>query len=125
MRVSAMELFERRRQRHPTTIAALSPFRRAFRLLASARRANEVLGTPAGFDPPELSAITVRKTPWIPCGSQTLGPPHHALVRDEQLRPMASAVNVEKGHVVLFGHTSIVTENPALFAYASALAAGR
>lgn len=101
------------------------PINRIGSALGAFELTNDVLGPPARFDPPQLAAMTARKTPWVPCGVRSLGGPHRALVRDEQLRPMVSAVEVEKGHAVLFGHTSIVTENPALFVLATAIAADR
>jgi hypothetical protein len=84
----------------------------------------QVLGTTLERPAPGVP-WPLASTGWVPCGIELRGERPRVFLRDDRLRPIAGAIDVGKGRVVVVGHAGILVENPALLAYAVALAAGR
>lgn len=79
-----------------------------------------VLDPPTKPDPTRLGGITqiARVTPWVP-GGMTVPGSARVLLTDEPLRPLGALFGAGAGRVGLFGHAALLTENPALLAFAA------
>jgi hypothetical protein len=86
----------------------------------------ENIGVPARVDPDALAGLgPLVRHDWVPSSVTLTGAAARELVHDDQLRLMAGTVEAGRGRVAAFGHPTMLTENPGLFAWAVRWAARR
>jgi hypothetical protein len=87
---------------------------------------NENIGAPGALADdlfPHQQAIVQHG--WAAGGIILTGDRARVILRDERLRPMAGTLQAGRGKIAVFGHSGILDDNPWLFAWSVAYAAGR
>lgn len=79
------------------------------------------IGRPARIDDKTIGTVDdLLYDGWAPTRLELEGEKARALVRDDSLHPMAAAIDVDRGHVVVFGHPSMILLTPPLFMWSLA-----